>query len=322
MKGILVSQLGNSSVLNYTEIEEKSLKPQDVKIKIHAAGINFIDIYYRKGIYPRELPYVPGGEGSGIITETGSNVSNFRVGDRIAFISGGGAYAEFVTLSIPTAKLVKLPDTINFLDAAAFLLQGLTAHYLTHSTFAVNKTHIVLIHAAAGGTGLFLVQISKFLGAFVIGTTSTAEKAKRVKIMGADVVCTYDNFAEKVQEVTNGRGVDVVYDSVGKTTFSQSLASLKSRGMLVLFGQSSGLVDPIDIGLLGRQGLVYLTRPRLTDYIVTTEEFQSRCNDMFQWLVENKIQVTIDTQVPLKDAATAHDRIESRQSSGKIVLIP
>lgn len=319
MKAILVSENGSPPVLNYLNVKEPEMEPNDVKIKIHAAGVNFIDIYYRKGIYKRELPYIPGEEASGEIIAVGSQVNDYSEGDRVAFLTDSGSYSQIVIGS--TKKMIKIPKNISYNIAGAAILQGLTAEYLTTSTFPILSYHKVLIHAAAGGVGLLLVQIAKSVGAFVIATTSTSSKMERVKSFGADIVCKYDDFKERVNTLTES-GVDVVYDSVGKTTFIDSLSCIRPRGTMVMFGQSSGSVESFNPGILGQHGSIFLTRPRLGDYIASSIEFKERSSRLFDLILNNKLKITIDQVLPLEHAAKAHQLLEDRKTIGKLILAP
>ena len=321
MKAIMVHELGNTDVLKFEECVEPVPKDDDVKIQIKAAGVNFIDIYNRTGVYKKNLPLIPGDEGSGIITEVGKNVRGFQKGDRVAYAMVTGSYAQYAV--VPYTKIVKIPDKIDFNLAAACMLQGLTAQYLAKSTYPLKPNDRVLIHAAAGGVGHLLVQVAKLLGAYVIGTTSSEKKAQFIKQLGADAVINYSekNFAEEVKKLTNNKGVNVVYDSVGKTSFMDSLNVLVPRGYLVLFGQSSGVVEPISPTILAK-GSNFLTRPSLSHYILSPEELNQRSSELFNWLISGKVKLTMEKPFPLSEAKEAHKLLESRNSMGKIVLIP
>lgn len=322
MKAILVQEHGGAEVLQYTDVPDPEPGPEDVLVRVSAAGVNFLDVYHRSGLYPQKLPFVPGQEGAGVVVAVGTSVDTLKTGDRVAWASGPGSYAEL--LSIPVAKVVKLPKTISDETAAAVMLQGLTAHYLATSTFALKKGHTCLVLAAAGGVGLLLTQIAKLRGARVIGTTSSEEKAKRARAAGADYVIRYavSDVAAEVRKITGDRGVDVVYDAVGKATWDASLDSLHPRGMMVSYGNASGPVPPIEPLLLSRKGSLFLTRPTLANYIATREEFEARTNELAKWLKDGRLKVHIDRTVPLADAANAHRALEGRETSGKVLLIP
>ena len=318
MKAIVVNNLGDASVLQYTDAPNPTIGPNEVLVNNKSIGINFIDIYHRTGVYKKDLPFVLGQEGAGVITEVGSNVKDFKKGDRVAYCMVNGAYAEYIP--VPTNKTVKLPDYVSFSDGAAVLLQGLTAQYLLTSTFPVKKETKLLIHAAAGGVGTLVVQMAKNIGAYTIATTSTEEKVKLVKSLGANEVINYNNFVPEVKRLTNNAGVDVVYDSIGKSTFPGSLDCLRPRGYFVLFGQSSGVIDPINPAILANKGSLFMTRPSLGNYIATREELDKRINDVFKLMKDKKLKVIIDSEYTLADAAKAQERLESRQSIGKILL--
>ncbi|MBM4264890.1 MAG: quinone oxidoreductase [Deltaproteobacteria bacterium] len=329
MKAIRVHELGAPEVLGYEEVSEPKPKPGEVLVKIESAGINYLDIYYRSGFHwgghhQRPLPYTPGAEAAGTVVEIGAEVHGFQIGDRVAYgVSNGyGSYAEYY--AVPAWHLIKLPSSISSQLAAAVMLQGMTAHYLTHSTYALKTNDSVLIHAAAGGTGLLLVQIAKKLGARVIGTTSSAEKAKLVTQAGADAVIDYtkNDFAAEVRKLTDGRGVNIVYDSVGKATYEKSLDSLAPLGMLVIFGQASGPVPPFDTAVLNGKGSLSLARPSLTHNVANHADVEKRAGDLFCWIEAGKLKVTIGNTYPLADAAAAHRDLESRSTIGKLLLIP
>lgn len=329
MKAVCVHELGAPEVLRYEEVADPKLKAGEVLVKIEAAGINYLDIYYRSGFHwgghhSRPLPYIPGAEAAGTVVEVGAEVSGLKIGDRVAYgISNGyGSYAEY--RAVPAWHLFKLPSSVNCPIAAAVMLQGMTAHYLTHSTFPIKANDSVLIHAAAGGTGLLLVQIAKRLGAKVIGTTSSAEKAALATEAGADAVIDYtkNDFSAEVRKLTDGRGVNVVYDSVGKATYEKSLDSLAPLGMLVIFGQASGPVPPFDTAVLNAKGSLTLARPSLTHNVADHADVEQRAGDLFRWIEQGKLKVTIGKSYPLADAAAAHRDLESRASIGKLLLTP
>jgi len=329
MKAIRVHELGGPETLRYEEVSDPQPRSGEVLVKIDAAGVNFLDIYYRSGFHwgghhRRQLPYIPGAEASGTVVEVGREVEGITAGDRVAYgISNGcGSYAELY--AVPSWHLFKLPNSVDFQSAAAVMLQGMTAHYLTHSTFALQANHTALIHAAAGGTGLLLVQIAKLLGARVIGTVSTDEKAELARAAGADATINYtkQDFTAEVRKLTDGRGVDVVYDSVGKETYEKSLDCLAPLGMLVIFGQASGPVPPFDTAVLNAKGSLSLARPSLTHNVASQADVARRAGDLFNWIEAEKLDVRIDKTFPLADAASAHCALESRRTSGKILLIP
>jgi NADPH2:quinone reductase len=311
MKAIQVSAPGAAEALHSVDVPLPVPKNGEVLVRIEAVGVNFIDVYHRSGLYPLPLPFVPGSEAAGVVEESG---------ERVAWAMVPGAYAEYA--AVPRAKLVPLPDEIDARTGAASMLQGMTAHYLVASTYPLRDGHVALVHAAAGGTGGLVVQMAKQRGARVIGTASSA-KLDIVRELGADVVIDYTtgDFAEEVRSATGGRGVDVVYDSVGRTTWERSLEVLASRGMLVLFGQSSGVVPPIDPAQLAKKS-AFLTRPSLAAYTATEEELRWRSAELFEWIRSGAVRIRIDRELPLRDAAEAHRLLESRGTSGKILLLP
>ncbi len=322
MKAILINAAGNADQLHLQECPVPTCGPDDVLVQIKAAGINYIDIYTRNGLYkPPHYPYIPGKEGSGIVHAIGSHVKKFQVGDRVTFCVGGtGTYAEFAVL--PAKYVVHLPPEISFEIAAAAILQGLTAYYLTHQTFLLAKNQTALIHAGAGGVGLLLIQLAKMLGANVITTVSTTEKMQQVKNMGADIIVNYTqaSFLDAIMTYTQQVGVNVVYDAVGKTTFNDSLKSLALRGMLVSYGQASGPPDPMPMSALAEKSL-YLTRPTLAHYTRTENELTQLANNLFDLIIKQKLLITIGQRYALKDAVAAHQDLESRKTIGKSVLV-
>lgn len=322
MNAIQIHEFGGAETLALRQVPRPVADAGHVVIKVEAAGVNFIDVYQRTGLYKNELPFVPGMEGAGIVTEAGEGVEDFAPGDRVAWCMTAGGYAEYAR--VPARVLVKVPDSVSTKLAAAVLLQGLTAHYLVRSTYALQSGDTALIHAAAGGVGLLLVQMAKMLGATVIATTSTEEKAALVRGAGADHVVLYSaqDFQEAVKETTDGKGVDVVYDSVGATTFSRSLKCLKPRGMMVTFGQSSGPVEPFSPLELSANGSLFLTRPNLANYMRDRTETEWRAGELFQSLVEGHLRVRLDSEYALGDAAKAHLALESRATAGKLLLLP
>jgi NADPH2:quinone reductase len=322
MKAVRPKQAGGPEVLQLEEFPTPVPSSNQVLVRTEAIGVNFIDVYTRSGQYQMQPPILVGAEGAGIVEQVGEGVTSVRPGERVAWTGVPGSYATHV--SIPAERAVPVPDGVDSKLAAALLLQGLTAHYLAHSTFALQPGQTALVHAAAGGVGLLLVQIAKRKGARVIGTVSTPKKAELAKQAGADSVILYgeQDFEVESCQLTAGRGVDVVYDSVGQTTFDKSLRSLRPRGMLVLFGQSSGAVSPIDPQTLAAKGSLFLTRPTLGHYTATREELLSRANDLFEWVKSGELKVRIDRTFPLAEAAAAHRALESRQTVGKLLLVP
>ena len=322
MKAIQVKQPGNPDALLYDDMAQPEPGPGEARVKLEAAGVNFIDTYHRTGAYQLTTPFTPGVEGSGVVDAVGEGVTAVSPGDRLAYAMKLGAYAEYAI--VPAWQLVTVPEDVSLDVAAAVMLQGMTAHYLTHSTYQVQPGDTVLIHAAAGGVGLLLVQIAALRGARVIGTVSTAEKAELAEEYGADEIIRYteDDFETAVDDLTNGRGVNVVYDGVGQTTFRKGLNCLKPRGMMALYGQASGPVEPIDPQLLNQKGSIFLTRPSLAHYTATHEEIQHRADDLFDWIMSDSLQVRIDRRFVMREAAAAHHYIEARRTKGKVLLIP
>jgi NADPH:quinone reductase len=322
MKAITVRETGGIEKMIYSETPIPSPGPGQIRVKIAAIGLNFIDVYFRTGLYKTSLPFIPGMEAAGIVDALGDDVNDLTPGDRVAYATNIGAYAEYSVVS--AAQLVRIPGGVDFDLAAAVMLQGMTAHYLTHSTFPLRNGETILIHAAAGGVGLLLTQLAKMIGATVIGTVSSQSKAQLARETGADHVILYEqeDFEVAVKSLTSGRGVDVVYDSVGRATFDKSLNCLRRRGMLVLFGQSSGPVPPVDLATLSPKGSLYVTRPGLAHYTSTREELLWRAGDILKWVSEGKLKVRIDGTYPLSEAHQAHQALESRQTSGKVLLIP
>jgi NADPH2:quinone reductase len=322
MKAIQVGTPGGPDRLVLTDIERPSPGPDDVLVRLEAIGVNFIDVYHRTGLYKMPLPFTPGMEGAGTVESIGDRVIEWQPGERVAWAMTAGAYAEYA--KVPASKLVRVPEGVDTRTAAALMLQGMTAHYLTRSTFPLNSSHTALIHAAAGGAGLLTVQLAKRHGARVFGTVSTEAKAELARDAGADEVILYtqQDFEAETKRLTGERGVDVVYDSVGATTFDKSLNSLRPRGTLVLFGQSSGPVPPFDAGILNQKGSLYLTRPSLGHYVLTREELLWRSDELFTAILDGSLKVRIDRTYPLADAAQAHQDLESRKTTGKLLLIP
>jgi NADPH:quinone reductase len=322
MKAIRVHQFGDAGVLQLDDVSVPEPKAGEVRVKLAAAGLNFIDIYHRMGSYPLPLPLTLGMEGAGVVDAVGPGVTDVALGDRVSYPLSQGAYAEYAVL--PAARTVPVPAGVDLETAAAAMLQGLTAHYYSTSTFPIKPGDRALIHAAAGGVGQLLVQMAKLQGAWVVGTVSTQEKADLAKAAGADEVILYSeqDFEAEVKRMTNGRGVDVVYDSVGKTTFDKSLNCLRPRGYMVLCGQASGPVPPMDPQVLNQKGSLYLTRPTLGPYIATREELLQRAAEVFDWILAGKLKLRVDQTFPLAQAADAHRYMEARQTKGKVLLIP
>ncbi|MBV9295198.1 MAG: quinone oxidoreductase [Acidobacteriaceae bacterium] len=322
MKAIVADPTGGPENLKYMDFPTPEPGEGEVLVKIEAIGVNFIDVYFRKGLYKApEDPVKLGNEGAGTIAAVGAGV-NLPIGQRVAYAMARGSYAEYAL--VPQSVLVQLPDSINFETGAAIMLQGMTAHYLTRSTFDLKRGHICLIHAAAGGVGLLLVQMAKIAGATVIGTVSTEEKAQLIKEHGADhaILYTRTNFAEEVKRITGNRGVEVAYDSVGRTTFHKSLDCLRPRGLMASFGQSSGPIGEIDPLLLTQKGSLFLTRPSLANYISDPDELRWRSSDIFNWIASGRLSVRIHQTYKLADAAAAHRDLEARKTSGKLLLKP
>jgi NADPH2:quinone reductase len=320
MKCIQVKVPGGPENLLLVDVPTPRPGPGQALVRIAASGVNFIDIYFRTGLYKADLPITLGSEGAGTVEAVGEGVTEVAAGDRVAYASVRGSYAEYAV--VPAAQLVKIPAHVDFQSAAAAMLQGMTAHYLTHSTFALKAGDTCLVHAAAGGAGGLIVQMAKNLGARVLGTVSTAEKAQIAREAGADEVILYTEreFDVEARRLTGGRGVDVVYDSVGKTTFEKSLNALRPRGTLALFGQSSGSVPPFDPAILNSKGSLFLTRPGLPHYLLTRQELLWRAGDVLEAIDAGKLRLRIDSTYPLADAAAAHRALESRKTAGKLLL--
>jgi NADPH:quinone reductase len=323
MKAIRVNEHGGPEVLSYEDVEVPKPGEGEARVKLAASGVNFIDIYQRSGLYPLETPFTLGLEGAGEVEAVGAGVEEISEGDYVAFAGVQGAYAEYIVA--PAERLV--PFNVTMVEArmaAAVMLQGMTAHYLTHSTFPLQEGQTALVHAAAGGVGLLLVQIAKLCGATVIGTAGTEEKAKLAKAAGAEEVILYteQDFVEETERITDGEGVDVVYDSVGKDTFDGGLDVLKPRGYMVLLGASSGPVPPLDLQVLNQKGGLFVTRPALAWYTATREELLWRAESLFSWIGQNNLDVRIGGTYELSEAEQAHRDLESRKTTGKLILIP
>ncbi len=322
MKKVVIRELGGPEVLAIEEAERPVCSAGGLLVRVEASGVNFIDIYHRTGLYRNPLPYTMGLEGAGTIVEVGEGVDGFGAGERVAWVRVPGSYAEYTV--IPAEQAVKLPDGVETTTAAAVMLQGTTAHYLARSTYRLRQDDTCLIHAAAGGVGLLLCQVARMAGARVIGTASTPEKARLAREAGAGEVILYreQDFEAVLKRLTGGRGVEVVYDSVGRDTYEKSLNCLAPRGMLVLYGQSSGVVPPIDPAVLSAKGSLYLTRPSLFHYISTREELAGRAGDVLEWVASGALKVRIGASFPLAEAAQAHRALEARQTTGKVLLLP
>jgi NADPH2:quinone reductase len=322
MKAIQILRTGGPEVLEYVDLPIPQPKSDEALIKITASGVNFIDTYLREGRYPAKLPYILGQEAAGEVAAVGSDVKDLRVGDRVTYTGIAGTYAEYAVA--PVDRLVKVPSGLSDRDAAAVILQGMTAHYLLYDTFALKREQTALIHAAAGGVGLLLVQMAHQIGARVIATVSTEAKAELAREAGADEIIFYtqQDFEAETKRLTEGKGVDVVYDSVGKTTFEKGLNVLRPRGMMVLFGGSSGAVPPFDLIELSSKGSLYVTRPTLGHYTLTRSELESRAGAVLGMVASGKLKLRVEHVYPLSEAAQAHRDIQGRKTTGKLLLIP
>lgn len=322
MKAIQVKECGGPEKMEYGDIATPEPGPHQARIKVAAAGVNFIDVYFRTGLYKADLPITLGMEGAGVVDAIGPDTAGIQPGDRVAWAMTRGSYAEYAV--VPAAQLVKIPEGTDSKTAAAAILQGMTAHYLTHSTFPLKAGDTCLVHAAAGGAGRLIVQMAKMLGARVFGTVSTEAKAALARAAGIDEVIFYtkQDFEAEVKRLTGGRGVDVIYDSVGATTFLKGLNCIRPRGMMVLFGQSSGPVAPIDPNILNPKGSLFLTRPSLGHHCATREELLWRAGDVLGWIASGKLKLQIDRTYKMADAAQAHRDLESRATAGKLLLLP
>ena len=320
-KAVRIHAFGDPSVLTYEDIPDPSPKAGEAVVRLDAAGVNYLDVYHRTGLYPIPLPITIGQEGAGTVVEVGDGVTNVKTGDRVAWTGVFGSYGQLN--SVPASRLVQVPSGVTTKQAAALMLQGITAHYLATSTYPLKPGDTCLVHAGAGGVGLLLTQIAKMRGARVITTVSTEEKASLSRNAGADAVIRYteQDFEAEVKRLTEGKGVQVVYDSVGKTTFEKSLNSLAPRGVLALFGQSSGKVAPFD-PLSLQKGSYFLTRPTIVHYATERSELERRSRDLFDWLASGALRLRTEFEFPLKDAADAHRALEARATTGKVLLIP
>jgi NADPH2:quinone reductase len=323
MKAIAFERNGGPEVLALHDLPVPEVKAGEALVRLEASGINFIDVYYRKGTYKApHFPFVPGQEGAGVVESIGDGVTNVAVGDRVAYAMVAGSYAEYAT--VPADRLVHVPEGVSLRDAAALMLQGMTAHYLCNSTYELKSGEVALVHAGAGGVGLLLTQLAKAKGATVITTVSTAEKAELSKKAGADHTIDYTtlDFAAEVRRLTAGAGVHVAYDSVGKTTWEKSLDSLRPRGYFVLYGAASGPVPPLDLQLLAQKGSLFATRPTLVSYAASVEELNWRASDLFKSVLDGTLALRVEHTYPLADAARAHTDLEARSTTGKLLLLP
>jgi NADPH2:quinone reductase len=320
MKAVYIEQLGSADALRYGDFPTPEPASGQALVKVAASGVNYIDCYHRIGVYKVPLPMVLGSEGAGTVEKVAAGVTNFKPGDRVAWAMARGSYAEYA--AVPENFLVKIPANVEFRDAAAVMLQGMTAHYLTHSTFPLKQGHSALVHAAAGGTGLLVVQMAKMLGARVIATVGSREKAEVAKKGGADELILYNDqeFVAEVKRLTNGAGVDVVYDGVGQATFLKGLDCLRPRGMMVSFGNASGPVAAFELLLLSQKGSLFVTRPSLNNH-ASPEELKWRSGDLFRWIAEKKLTLRVEHVYKLADAAQAHRDLEGRKTTGKLVLM-
>jgi NADPH2:quinone reductase len=322
MKAIQISQVGGPEVLTLVDVAIPEPKPNEALVRIKAAGVNFIDVYFREGRYPAPLPFIDGQEAAGVVVAVGAEVTTVRLGERVAYVGRLGSYAEFA--AVPAGQLVKIPDELDFDSAAAAMLQGMTAHYLSHGSYPIKTGETVLIHAAAGGVGLLLVQLAKHLGARVIATAGSEAKAQLARDAGVDEVIIYSeqDFETETRRLTGGEGVHAVYDGVGKDTFAKDLNVLRRRGYLVLFGGASGPVPPFDLMQLTKHGSLFVTRPTLNDYTATRAELEQRSSDILQMIVRGELKLRIHQKYPLAEAQQAHRDLEGRRTTGKLLLIP
>ena len=322
MKAVRVHAPGGPEAMKFEEVPEPTPKAGEAVVKVDAAGLNYIDVYQRSGLYKLDMPLTLGLEAGGTVTAVGPGVTDVKVDDKVAYTGVPGAYAQYA--AVPAARLVVLPQGVSTRQGAAAMLQGMTAHYLACTTYPLKSGDTCLVHAAAGGVGLLLCQIAKMRGARVIGTVSTEEKAKLAREAGADEVILYtkQDFEAETKRITGGKGLQVVYDSVGKTTFEKGFNVLAPRGMMVLYGQSSGPVAPFDVGILAAKGSLFLTRPSLFAYTATREELLQRAGDVLGWIRDGKLRLRMEIEFPLKDVAEAHRALEGRKTTGKVLLIP
>jgi NADPH:quinone reductase len=322
MRAIQVKQVGGPEAMEVVDIPVPQPKANEAVVKLSASGVNFIDVYFREGRYKAPLPITLGQEGAGTVTAVGGEVKSVKAGDRVAWTAVHGSYAEYA--AVPADRLVPIPPSVTDQQAASTMLQGMTAQYLSHDTYPLKRGETALVHAAAGGVGLLLTQMAHHIGARVIATVSTEEKAKLAREAGADEVILYTqaDFETETKRITGGKGVDVVYDSVGKTTFEKGLNTLRPRGMMALFGGSSGAVPPFDLMALAQKGSLYVTRPTLHNYIASREELVARSEAVFSMIAGGKLKVRIEHTYPLAEAQRAHRDLEGRKTTGKLLLIP
>ena len=322
MKAVRIQTPGGPEAMKYEDAPQPTPQAGEALVKVDAAGINYIDVYFRTGLYKANLPLTIGMEAGGTVTAVGANVTEVKVGDKVAYTGVPGAYAEYAV--VPAARLVTLPAGLSTKQGAAMMLQGMTAHYLATSTYPLKPGDTCLVHAAAGGVGLLLCQMAKMRGARVIGTVSTDEKAKLAREAGADetILYTKQDFVAEVKRLTNGKGLNVVYDAVGKDTFDRGFDCLLPRGMMVLYGQSSGPVGPFDLQVLNAKGSIFVTRPSLNHHIITRDELLQRAGEIGGWIRDGKLKLRMEFEYPMKDAAEAHRALEGRKTTGKILLVP
>jgi NADPH2:quinone reductase len=322
MQGITIAEVGGPEVLRWTTLEDPVPGPRDIVVRLAAAGLNYIDTYHRSGLYPMPLPFTPGMEGAGTVIGVGNECTRFNVGDRVAWSASLGSYAELVR--VPEDSAVSVPDGVPLDLAAAVLLQGMTAHYLVTDTFPLSAGHRCLIHAGAGGTGLLLIQMAKHLGAEVFTTVGSSEKVALVERAGADHVVLYrdEDFVDAIERIAGPKAIDVVYDGVGKSTFDRSLDCIRPRGMMATFGNASGPADPVSPLRLMQCGSLFLTRPNLTHYLATRDEFERRAGDLYAWIAQGWLNVQVGERVPLERAADAHRMLQGRGTTGKVLLVP
>jgi NADPH:quinone reductase len=322
MKAVRIQAPGGPEALQYDDVAEPTPAAGQAVVKLAAAGVNYIDVYFRTGAYKAPLPLIIGLEGAGTVSAVGQGVTDVKTGDTVAWTGVPGSYAQMT--AVPADRLVKLPAGVTPKDGAAAMLQGMTAHYLVKSSYPLKKGDTCLVHAAAGGVGLLLCQMGKMLGATVIGTVSTEEKAALAKAAGADHVILYSkqDFEPEVKRITGGRGVDVVYDGVGATTFDKSLSCLRPRGFMILFGAASGPVPPLDLQIINQRGSLFVQRPSLNHHIAAREELLQRAGEVLGWIRDGRIKLRVEHQFPLAQAADAHRALEGRRTTGKILLIP
>jgi len=322
MKATLFNAHGGPEVLSYEDVSEPTPSAGEVLLRLDAGGLNYIDTYHREGLYPVDLPCIPGVEGAGVVIGLGDGVTDVKEGDRVGFAGAMGSYAE--QIAVPADRLIPLPEGCSSEDAAAVLLQGMTAHYLVHGSYRLGADDTALVHAAAGGVGLLLVQMAKKRGARVIGTVSTAEKEALAREAGADEVIRYTetDFEAETRRLTDDAGVEVVYDSVGLTTFDAGLRLLKPLGTMVLFGQSSGPVPPVNPQILSAEGSLFLTRPTMAHYILTRQALLDRASEVLNWVASGELSVRVGARYSLAEAGSAHTALQSRQTTGKVLLLP